>query len=105
MSIALVHFGCILQLMIGSAISLSVCRGVGSCLCPNPLSMLLLCTVLHTMIYNPTSSASVADDMTFLIMGAMLISTASLLGGRVMLLERKKCPSVLLLLQALGSLK
>ncbi len=48
------------------------------------------------------SSASVADDMTFLMMCAMF-NTAPLLGGTVVSLDRKKCP--LALLCALGSLK
>ncbi len=88
--------------MTESAIALSVCRGVGSCLCPNCLSMILIYTTLHAMMYSPANSASVANDMTFLIMCAML-STALLFGGTVVLLERKKCPPALL--HALGLLK
>ena len=95
MSIALVRFGCILPLMMASAIALSVCRGVGGCLCSNSLSMILMYTALHAMMYSPACSASVADDKPFLIMCAML-STTPLFGGR------KKCH--LALLGALGLL-
>ncbi len=102
MSIALVLFGCILPLMTASAIALSVCIGVGGCLWPNSLSIILMYTASRAMMYSPTSSALVADDVTFLIMCAML-STAPLFGGMVVSLERKKCP--LAWLRALGSLK
>ncbi len=83
MSIALVLFGCVLPLMkMASAIGLLVCRGVGDGLCPNSLSIILMHTASHAMMYSPASSALVADDMTFLIMCAML-STAPLFGGTV----------------------
>ncbi len=82
MSIALVHVGCILPLMTVSAIALSVCRGVGGCLCPNSLSMILVYTALHAMMYSPPNSALVANDMTFFITCAML-STVPLFGGTV----------------------
>ena len=72
MSIALVCFGCILPLMTTSAIALLVCSGVGGCLCPNSLSMILMYTASHAVMFNPASSALVANDMTFLIMCAML---------------------------------
>jgi hypothetical protein len=42
-------------------------------------------------MYRPVSSASVAEDITFLMMCAMF-SIAPLFGGTVVLLERKKCP-------------
>ena len=87
--------------MTASAITLSVCRGVSGCLCPNSLSMILM-TPLHAPMYSPDNSASVANDMTFLIMCVML-STAPLFGGTVVSLKRKKCPPALL--HALGSLK
>ncbi len=45
MSIALVCVGWILPLMTASAIASLVCRGFGSCLCPNSLSMILMFTV------------------------------------------------------------
>ncbi len=46
-------------------------------------------------MYKPANPASVADDITCLMMCAML-RTAPLFCGMVMLLERKKCPSALL---------
>ena len=85
-----------------SAIALSVCRGVGGCLCPSSLLMILMNTALCAIMYSPASSTSVADDMTFLIMCAIM-STTPLFGGMVVLLERKKCPPALL--RALGLLK
>ena len=54
------------------------------------------------MIYNAASSASVADDITFLTMCAIL-RMAPLLGGISEPLERKKWPPALLL--AFGSLR
>ena len=72
-----------------------VCRGVGGCLCPNSSRMILMYTASRTMMKRPTSSTSVADDMTFVIMCAML-STAPLFGGTVVSLERKKCLPALL---------
>ena len=100
MSITMAFWGCILPLMTVSAISLSVCRGVGGCLCPNSLSMILIYTASHAMMYSPASSALVSDD--FLIMCAMW-STPLLFGGTVVSLERNKCPPALLC--ALGLLK
>ena len=102
MSMAFVRLGCILPFMTASAIALSVCSGVGGCLCPNSSSMILMHTVLRAIVYSPASYASVADDMAFLMMCAMF-STAPLLGGMVVSLDRKKCPPALL--HALGSLK
>ena len=51
------------------------------------------CLARH--LYRPANLASVADDITFLIMCAML-RTALLFCGMVLLLERKKCPPALL---------
>jgi hypothetical protein len=102
MSIALVRLGCILPLMTASAIALLVYRGIGGCLCPNSLSIILMYTALCAMMQSPASFALVANEMTFLIMCAML-STAPLFGDTVVLLERKKCPPALL--RALGLLK
>ena len=50
MSIALVCLDCILPLMTVSAIALSVYSGVGSRLCPNCLSMILMYTTLRAMM-------------------------------------------------------
>ena len=61
MSMALVCLGCTLPFMTASAIVLSVCSGVGGCLCPNSSSTILMYTALHAIMYSPASSASVAD--------------------------------------------
>ncbi len=42
-------------------------------------------------MYRPASSASVADNIMFLMMRAMF-TIAPLFGGTVVFLERKKCP-------------
>ena len=73
MSIAFVHFGCILPLHTASAIALSVCNGVGGCLCPISSSIILMYIASRTMMYSATSSDSVADFMKCLIMWEMLI--------------------------------
>ena len=99
MSMAFVLLGCILPLHTASAIALSVCSGVGGCLCPISSNIILMYTALRAMMYNAASSASVADDITCLMMCAML-STAPLFCGIVELLDKKKCPSARLL--ALG---
>ncbi len=102
MSMALVCLGCTLPFMTASAIGLSVCIGMGGCLCPNSSSMILMYTASRAIMYSPASSASVADDMTFLMMCAMF-STAPLFGGMAVSFDRKKCPPALL--HALGLLK
>jgi len=101
MSMALGCLGCTLPFMTVSAIVLSVCSGVGGCLCPNSSSMILIYCFVHHYV-GPTSSTLVANDMTFLMMCAMF-STAPLFGGMVVSLDRKKCPPALLC--ALGLLK
>ncbi len=102
MSMALVCLGCTLPFMLASVIALSVCRDVGGCLHPNSSIMTRMYTALHTIMYGPANSASVADDMTFLMMCA-IFSTVPLFGGMVVSLDRKKCPPALLC--ALGLLK
>jgi hypothetical protein len=67
MSIAFVRFGCIFPLITPSAIELSVCIGVGGCLCPISSKIILMYTDSRAMIYNAASSASVADVMTCLM--------------------------------------
>jgi hypothetical protein len=46
---------------------------------------------LRAIMYSPASSASVADDITFLMMCAMF-KIALLFGGTVVLLDKNKCP-------------
>ncbi len=57
---------------------------------------------LRAIMYRPASSASVAEDITFLMMCAMF-RIAQLFCGTVVLLERKKCSPAWLC--AFGSLK
>ena len=102
MSIALLLCGCILPLMMVSAIALLVCRGVCGCLCTNSSSVILMYNASCAMMYSPASSTLVADDMTILMMRTVL-STTPLFGCTVVLLERMKCLSALL--RDLGLLK
>ena len=102
MSIAFVRFGVILPLTTPSAIELSVCNGVGGCGCPISSKMIRMYTASRAMMYNAPNSASVADDMTCLMMWAIL-RRAPLFVGTSPPLERKKCPPALLL--AFGSLR
>ncbi len=53
-------------------------------------------------MYRPANSVLVAEDITFLMMGAMF-RIAPLFDGTVVLLERKKCPPAWL--HAFGLLK
>ena len=102
MSMALVRLGCTLPFTTASAIELSVCIGVGGCLCPNSSNTARMYTASRAIMYSAASSASVADDITFLMMCAML-SMAPLLGGSSESKDMKKWPPALLL--ALGSLR
>ena len=56
--------GCILPLVTTSAIELPVCSGMGGYLCPISSIMILMYTMSHSMVYSPSSSALVADDIT-----------------------------------------
>ena len=94
-SIAFVSFGCIFPLKTASAIDLSVCNGVGGCLCPISSKMILMYTASLDIIYKAVNSASVADDITCFTMWAML-RTAQLFCGMVESLDRKKWPPALL---------
>ena len=102
MSIAFVCFGCIFLLQTAYAIMLSVCNGVGGCLCPISSKIILMYTASRAMMYSAASSASVADVMTCLIMCVML-KIAPLFWGIVALLDKKKCPPAWLL--AFGSIR
>ena len=73
MSITFVRFVCILPLHTASAIALSVCNGVGGCLCTIYSSIIMMYIASRTMMYSAASSDSVADVMTCLSMWAMLI--------------------------------
>ena len=101
-SIAFVRFGVILPLITASAIELSVCSGVGGCLCPISSRTICIYTASLDMMYSAADSASVADVITCLMMCAML-STVPLFCGIVALFDKKKYP--LALLRAFGSLR
>jgi hypothetical protein len=64
--------------------------------------MILMYTASLAMMYNAASSASVADDMTFLMMCAML-RIALLFDGICVSFDRKKCQPALL--RAFGLLR
>ena len=89
MSIVFVCFGCILPLNTASSIVLSVCNGVGGCLCPIFSSTIPIYTESCAMMYSAAISASVADVMTCLIMWSML-RIAPLFCGIVASLDKKK---------------
>ena len=89
MSMAFVLFGVILPFTILSAMALSVCIGVGGCGWPISSRMILINTASRAMMYSPANSASVADDMTCLMMCAML-RTAPLFGGMAASFDKKK---------------
>ena len=79
MPIALVCLGCMVFVTISSDVVLSVCIGVGDFGCPISLIMWRLGVALHEWMYRAPISASVAKDITTLIIWAML-STSLLLG-------------------------
>ena len=76
----LVCFGWTFLLITSSTIALSVCIGVGGCLCPISSTMMWMYTASLAMMYSAAVSASVADDMTCLIMCAMLRMTPLFVG-------------------------
>ena len=88
MSIGLVAFGKILLLTTPKAVELSVCIGVGGCLCPNSSSVFLIGTAFWELMNNAPSSASAAEVMTALIIVATLIM-APLLGGNGLSSDKK----------------
>ena len=92
---AFVRFGCILPLTTASAVELSVCSGVGGCLCPISYKMILMYTASRAIMYDAANSAYVADDITCFIMWDML-STDQLFCGMVESLDKKKWPPALL---------
>ena len=80
MSIAFDRLGVIFALMTASDMALSVCMGVAGCLCPISSNIIHIYTTSLAIICSASSSASVADVMTCLMMWAML-RMAPLLGG------------------------
>ncbi len=78
-----------------NAVVLSVCIGVGGCLCPRNSKTCLVGTASWQLMNNAPTSASAAEDSTALIVCEMVI-TAPLLSGGLALLDMKKCPPALL---------
>ena len=70
MSIAFVAFSCISLFTTPHAVELSVCIGVGGCLCPSSLRVLRIGTAFFALMNSPPSSASAADDITALMIPA-----------------------------------
>ena len=87
MSIGLVLFGCTLVLTTPLAVELSVCMGVWGCGCPISARMFLMCTAYLALMNSATNSASVAEDITTLIICATLWMLP-LLGGTSALLDK-----------------
>ena len=80
MSIAFVRFGCIVCFTTPNAVELSICIGVGGCLCPISSSRCRIGTASRELIYSAPSSASAADDITAFIICAT-VNTAPLFVG------------------------
>ena len=102
MSIAFVAFGCILLLTTPLAVELSVCMGVGSCLCPNSSSVVHIGMACFALMKRAPSLASAAEDITVCMILAML-RTVPLLSRMGLLVDRKKWPPAQLC--AFGSLR
>eukprot|EP00956_Cyclotella_meneghiniana_P040232 scaffold190159_cov36-Cyclotella_meneghiniana.AAC.1 len=69
---ALVRLGWTRELMMPSAVEVSVWIGVGGCLWPISSRIFLSSTPLRAFVYNAPISASAADDMTALMIDASL---------------------------------
>ena len=87
MSMAFVHLGCTLLLMMPSAVELSVWMGVRGCGCPISSNIIRSSTALHAFMYNPPNSAYDAEDMTDFIISAKF-GIGPLGGGSDTSLER-----------------
>lgn len=96
MSIGLVRLGWIVLLTTPRAVELSVCIGVGGCLCPISLRRCRIGTASRELMKRAPSSASAADDITALMIWA-IVSTAPLLRGAWSFSDMKKCPPARLL--------
>ena len=69
---AFLRFGCILPFITASAVELSICIGMGGCLCPISSEMIMIYTASLDMMYKAANYASVANDITCFIMWDML---------------------------------
>ena len=98
--VLLVAFGCRFFVTNTRAVVLSVCIGIGGCLCPIYSTVFLDGMAWRELTKSAPISASAAEVITFLMIWAML-STAPLFGGFSEWSDRKKCPPARLL--AFGS--
>ena len=89
------HFIVMLLATTPSAVVLSVCIRVGGCLWPIYWSVWSARMASRKLIKRAPSLASAAEDMTALIICAMVMM-APLFGGMAELLDMKKCPRDLL---------
>ena len=78
-----------------SAVVLSVCIGVGGCLCPIYSSVVLSGTAPRKLMNSTQSSSSAVEDMTVLMILEIVV-TALLFGGSAVSSVMKKCPPDLL---------
>ena len=78
------------------AVVLSVCIGVGGCLCPIVSNAWRVGIASLLLMKRVPNSASAAEDLTAFIICKML-RTDSLFGGTVELSDMKKCPPAMLL--------
>ena len=69
------------------AVELSVCIGVGGCGCPNSSSIFMTWTASLMLIKRDPNRAPATEDMTTLMICAML-RMAPFLGGMLLLVER-----------------
>ena len=91
MSMALVHLGWMMLAMTPSAVELSILMGVGGCGCPISSSRCRSGIASRALMYKAPSSALAAEDITDLIICA-IISIAPLFRGTSSFSERKKRP-------------
>ena len=91
MSMALVRLGWMMLVMMPSAVELSIWMGVGGCGCPNSSSRCRSGIASRALMYKAPSSASAAEDITALIICAIM-SIAPLFHGMSSFSERKKWP-------------
>ena len=87
MSIGLVLFGCTLLLTTPFAVELSVCIREGGCGCLISSKIFLMCTASLALMNSAPNSASAAEDIAFLIIGATLWMLP-MLGGTSALLDK-----------------
>ena len=89
MSMALVRLGCMMLLTMPSAVELSIWMGIGGCVCPSSSSRLRSGMASSALMYRAPSSASAAEDMTDLMICA-IVSIAPLFRGTLLFSKSKK---------------